>query len=275
MSRIKARFDALKSEGRGALIPYLQAFDPDLETSLALLKGMPGAGADLIEIGVPFSDPSADGPTIQAAARRGLKAGATLAGVLDMVRAFRQGDNETPIILMGYLNPIDSYGPARFCTDAAEAGVDGLIIVDLPKEESDLLADDAQRCGLDLIQLIAPNTPDARLPYLLDTASGFIYYVSITGITGTRTASNDELSAALPRIRAVSNLPVAIGFGIRTPEQAKQAASVGDAAVVASALIATLAETLDDGKATDSTVSAVLDQLSTIARAIRGASNQA
>lgn len=270
MSRIKARFDALKSEGRGALIPYLQAFDPDLETSLALLKGMPEAGADLIEIGVPFSDPSADGPTIQAAARRGLTAGATLAGVLDMVRAFREGDNKTPIILMGYLNPIDSYGPARFCTDAAKAGVDGLIIVDLPKEESDLLAYDAQRCGLDLIQLIAPNTPDARLPYLLDTASGFIYYVSITGITGTRTASNDELSAALPRIRAASNLPVAIGFGIRTPEQAKQAASVGDAAVVASALIATLAETLDNGKATASTVPAVLDQLSTIAHAVRG-----
>lgn len=271
MSRIKARFDALRAEGRGALIPYLQAFDPDLETSLALLSGMPGAGADLIEIGVPFSDPSADGPTIQAAALRGLKAGATLAGVLDMVRAFRKNDNETPIILMGYLNPIDSYGPARFCTDAAQAGVDGLIIVDLPKEESDLLAEDARRCGLDLVQLVAPNTPDTRLPYLLDTASGFIYYVSITGITGTRTASSTELAAALPRIRAVSDLPVAIGFGIRTPEQAAQAASVGDAAVVASALITTLAGTLDDGRATASTVPSVLDQLATIASAVRGA----
>ncbi|MDL2170974.1 MULTISPECIES: tryptophan synthase subunit alpha [Asaia] len=269
MSRIKARFESLKAAGRGALIPYLQAYDPDLETSLALLKGMPAAGADLIEIGVPFSDPSADGPTIQAAALRGLKAGATLAGVLDMVRAFRETDNETPIILMGYLNPIDSYGPARFCTDAAKAGVDGLIIVDLPKEESDLLSGDAQRCGLDIIQLVAPNTPDSRLPYLLDTASGFIYYVSITGITGTRTASTDELAAALPRLRAVSPLPVAIGFGIRTPEQAAQAASVGDAAVVASALIATLADTLKDGKATAESVPSVLGQLADIAKAVR------
>ncbi|AOX17984.1 tryptophan synthase subunit alpha [Kozakia baliensis] len=271
MSRIKTRFDALKAEGRGALIPYLQAYDPDLETSLEILRGMPAAGADLIEIGVPFSDPSADGPTIQAAALRGLKAGATLTKVLEMVRAFREGDNETPIILMGYLNPIDSYGPARFCKDAAQAGVDGLIIVDLPKEEADLIEGDAQGSGLDIIRLIAPNTPDARLPYVLDGASGFIYYVSITGITGTRTASEDELANALPRIRKMSDLPIAIGFGIRTPEQAAYASRTGDAAVVASALISTLATTLENGRPTAQTVPSVLTQLKEIASAVRGA----
>lgn len=269
MSRIKARFDALKAEGRGALIPYLQAYDPDLETSQRLLDSMPGAGADLIEIGVPFSDPSADGPTIQAAARRGLKAGATLRGVLDMVRRFREKDRETPVILMGYLNPIDSYGPAQFCKDAAASGVDGLIIVDLPKEEADLLEPDATANGLDIIRLVAPNAPDARLPYVLQGASGFIYYVSITGITGTRTASTEELGRALPRIRAVSALPVAIGFGIRTPEQAAAAARVGDAAVVASALIATLSDTLVEDRATEATLPAVLAQLSAFASAVR------
>lgn len=270
MSRIRTRFEALKAEGRGALIPYLQAYDPDLATSLEILRAMPAAGADLIEIGVPFSDPSADGPTIQAAALRGLKAGATLSGVLDMVRQFRTDDTETPIILMGYLNPIDSYGPARFCMDAAEAGVDGLIIVDLPKEEADLIEADATTQGLDIIRLVAPNTPDARLPYILDGASGFIYYVSITGITGTHAATADELAVALPRIRAASSLPVAIGFGIRTPEQAAQASRAGDAAVVASALISTLASTLDnDGHATAKTAPAVLEQLREIASAVR------
>ncbi|AQS88000.1 tryptophan synthase subunit alpha [Neoasaia chiangmaiensis NBRC 101099] len=270
MSRIKTRFDALKAEGRGALIPYLQAFDPDLETSLELLKAMPAAGADLIEIGVPFSDPSADGLTIQAAALRGLKAGATLTRVLEMVKRFREGDDATPIVLMGYLNPIDSYGPARFCADAAAAGVDGLIVVDLPPEEADLLEDDARANGLDIVRLVAPNTSDARLRQILPEASGFIYYVSITGITGTRTATEDELAAAMPRIRAVSDLPVAVGFGIRTPSQAAVASRTGDAAVVASALITTLAATLDDGRATDQTVPRVLGQLRELAEAVRG-----
>lgn len=269
MSRIKARFDALKAEGRGALIPYLQAYDPDRETSQRLLDAMPAAGADLIEIGVPFSDPSADGPTIQQAALRGIKAGSTLRGTMDMVRHFRRSDNETPIILMGYLNPIDSYGPTAFCADAAEAGVDGLIIVDLPKEEADLLENDAHKNGLDIIRLVAPNTPTARLPLILDGASGFIYYVSIIGITGTHTATADELATALPRIRAASDLPIAIGFGIRTPQQAAQAAKTGDAAVVASALIATLASTLDNGMATEMTVPTVLQQLREVASAIR------
>ena len=245
MSRIAARFAALKKEGRGALIPFLEAYDPDLATSMAILRGMPGAGADLIEIGMPFTDPMADGPTIQAAGLRGLKAGATLKGTLAMVSAFREQDHDTPVILMGYLNPIASYGPERFCTDAAAAGVDGLIIVDLPTEEAAMVAPHAAANGLDIIRLVAPTTDDARLPIVLDGSSGFVYYVSITGITGTRSATAESLAAALPRIRAVTRLPVAIGFGVRTPQQAAEAVRVADAAVVASALIDTLHASLD------------------------------
>jgi len=273
VSRIARRFAVLKAEGRGALIPYLQACDPDFATSLELLRAMPGAGADLIEIGVPFSDPSADGPTIQAAARRGLASGSTMARVFEMVRTFRADDDATPIVLMGYLNPIDSYGPARFCADAAAAGVDGLIIVDLPPEEADLIEGPARDAGLDIIRLVAPTTTDDRLRRVLGTASGFIYYVSITGVTGTRTASAEELAAALPRLRAVSDLPVAIGFGIRSPDQAAGAVRAADAAVVASALIATLESTLEDGRATARTVPAVLEQLRSIADGVRKARN--
>ncbi|EHH66993.1 tryptophan synthase subunit alpha [Gluconobacter morbifer] len=269
MSRIQARFAALKEQGRGALIPYLEAYDPDYETSLSLLQAMPAAGADLIEIGVPFSDPSADGPTIQAAARRGLKAGATLGGALEMVRAFRETDNETPVILMGYLNPIDSYGPAEFCFDAVQAGVDGIIVVDVPCEEADLLDAHAREAGLDIISLVAPTTSDTRLFHVLRNASGFVYYVSITGITGTNSASATELEKALPRIRAATELPVAIGFGISTPEQARTASRIGDAAVVASALIKTMAGTLKDGQAVPETVPAVLKQLEGLAAAVR------
>ncbi|MFT9399438.1 tryptophan synthase subunit alpha [Acetobacter sp.] len=272
MSRIAARFKSLAAQGRGALIPYLEAFDPDRETSLALLKAMPAAGADLIEVGVPFSDPSADGPVIQLAARRGLKAGATLAGVLGMVSAFREDDNETPIILMGYLNPIEAYGYERFCADAAKAGVDGLIIVDLPPEEADVIEPHTEANGLDIIRLVAPTTTDERLPYVLSHASGFVYYVSITGITGTRTASAEDLQKALPRLRAATSLPVAIGFGIRSPEQAATASSIADGAVVASALLATLAETLDEnGKATAQTLPSVLGQIKDLATAVRAA----
>lgn len=272
MSRIAARFKSLAAQGRGALIPYLEAFDPDRETSLALLKAMPAAGADLIEVGVPFSDPSADGPVIQLAARRGLKAGATLAGVLGMVSAFREDDNETPIILMGYLNPIEAYGYESFCADAAKAGVDGLIIVDLPPEEADVIEPHTEANGLDIIRLVAPTTTDERLPYVLSHASGFVYYVSITGITGTRTASAEDLQKALPRLRAATSLPIAIGFGIRSPEQAATASSIADGAVVASALLATLAETLDEnGKATAQTLPSVLGQIKDLATAVRAA----
>ena len=272
MSRIAARFAALRAEGRGALIPFLEAYDPDAETSMAILRGMPGAGADLIEIGMPFTDPMADGPTVQAAGLRGLKAGATLARTLAMVRDFRLDDDVTPVILMGYLNPIASYGPERFCTDAAAAGVDGLIVVDLPTEEADLLAGHAKARDLDIIRLVAPTTDAARLPLVLDGSSGFVYYVSITGITGTRSATASSLAAAMPRVRAATDLPIAIGFGIRTPAQAAEAVQVADAVVVASALIDTLSASLDaQGRPAPDTVQRVLDQVRGLADAVRHA----
>lgn len=272
MSRIAARFAALAAEGRGALIPFLEAGDPDLDTAAALLAGMPAHGADLIEIGMPFTDPMADGPIIQAAAVRGLKAGATIDNTLAMVRRFRDGDDATPVILMGYLNPIESYGPARFCAAAAAAGIDGLIVVDLPPEEADLLAGPAAQNGLDIIRLVAPTTAAGRLPLVLRGASGFVYYVSITGITGTRSASEADLAQALPLLRAATDLPIAIGFGVRTPEQAAGAVRVADAAVVASALIQTLAASLDpQGRAAPGTVGRVLDQVADLARGVRSA----
>ena len=272
MSRIAARFAALGAEARGALIPFLTAYDPDRATSLALLQGMPAAGADLIEIGMPFSDPSADGPSVQAASKRGLAGGATVAGTLELVAEFRRGDARTPIVLMGYLNPLLRYGISRFCTEAARAGVDGLIVVDLPPEEADLLLPAATAERIDLIRLVAPTTGDARLGRVLDGSSGFVYYVSIAGVTGTRTASEAELATALPRLRRATSLPVAIGFGIRTPHQAASAARLADAAVVASALLDTLAASLDaGGRATASTVPAILEQLRSLATAVRQA----
>ncbi len=271
MSRIAARFATLRHEGRGALIPFLEAYDPDLATSAALLAGMADAGADLIEIGMPFTDPMADGPIIQAAGQRGLAAGATLAGTLAMVATFRELDRDTPIVLMGYLNPVSSYGEERFCADAAAAGVDGLIVVDLPSEEADLLLPHAGAHGLDVIRLVAPTTDDTRLPKVLNGSSGFVYYVSITGITGTRSASFADLRAAIPRVRAATALPIAIGFGVRSPAQAAEAVQLADAAVVASALIETLAGTLDRGRATAATVPAVLAQVRALADAVRHA----
>jgi tryptophan synthase alpha chain len=269
VSRIKATFDALKAEGRGALIPFLEAYDPDASTSMAILQGMPSAGADLIEIGVPFTDPMADGPTIQAAGRRALKAGATLSRTLAMVQDFRQENDTTPIVLMGYLNPILAYDPARFCLDAACAGVDGLIVVDLPTEEAGLLTGHAAEHGLDMIRLVAPTTDNERLPIVLQGCSGFVYYVSITGVTGTRTATADELAQAIPRIRAVTDLPIAIGFGVRSPAQAAAAVHAADGAVVASALIDTLAQSLDEaGRARPDTVRRVLDQVRELSEAV-------
>ena len=270
--RIARRFAALRAEGRGGLIPFLTAFDPDRDTALALLRALPDAGADLIEIGMPFSDPMADGPTIQAASRRALAAGATLAGTLDLVRLFRDRDTDTPVVLMGYLNPIESFGAERFCEEAADAGVDGLIIVDLPPEEADLIAPHAALHGLDVIRLVAPTTTEGRLARVLEGSSGFVYYVSITGVTGTRTASETELADALPRLRRQTGLPVAIGFGIRTPGQAAAAVRAADAAVVASALIQTLASTLDEnGRATDRTVASVINEIRALARGVREA----
>jgi tryptophan synthase alpha chain len=262
MSRIAGVFAALRAEGRAALIPFVEAYDPDRATSLALLAGMAENGADIIEIGVPFTDPMADGPTIQAAGRRALTAGATLPGVLDLVREFRAGNGHTPIVLMGYLNPILSYGVERFCQDAANLGVDGLIVVDLPTEEADLLLPTAAANRLDVIRLIAPTTSDERLPLVLAGSSGFVYYVSITGITGTRTASAEDLARDIPRIRRATSLPIAVGFGVRTPDQAATVARYADAAIVASALIEKLCA---------SDVQTVLDDVAALSAGIRAA----
>jgi len=254
LSRIASVFERLKTENRAALIPFVEAFDPDQKTTLALLTGMAENGADLIEIGVPFTDPMADGPTIQAAGRRALTAGATLRGVLALVRDFRRENTTTPLVLMGYLNPFLAYGIAPFCRDAAEAGIDGLIVVDLPTEEAGLLLPDAAAHNLDVIRLVAPTTTDERLPKVLAGSSGFVYYVSITGITGTRTATAEDLARDIPRIRRHTSLPIAVGFGVRTPAQAATVARHADAAIVASALIETLCTggvqgVLDDVKA--------------------------
>jgi tryptophan synthase alpha chain len=272
VSRITARFAKLRAEHRGALIPFLEAWDPDGATSTSILRGMPEAGADLIEIGCPFTDPMADGPIIQAASQRALAAGANTGHTLAMVRAFRHDDAATPIILMGYLNPILSYGVERFCTDAAAAGVDGLIVVDLPSEEADLLVPHAAAHGLDIIRLVAPTTDDARLPRVLNGSSGFVYYISITGITGTRSATTEALRAAIPRVRGATALPIAIGFGVRTPAQAAEAVRVADAVVVASALIETLAANLDaEGHPGPEAVHRVLDQVRALAEGVRNA----
>jgi tryptophan synthase alpha chain len=272
VSRIAARFAALREAGRGALIPFLEAWDPDAATSMALLRGLPAAGADLIELGCPFTDPMADGPIIQAAGRRALNAGATMSRTLAMVREFRREERDTPVVLMGYFNPVLAYGPERFCADAAAAGVDGLIVVDLPPEEADLLAPFARTRGLDMIRLVAPTTDDRRLPRVLEGSSGFVYYVSITGITGTRSASYGDLAGEIPRLRRFTELPVAIGFGVRSPAQAAEAVRIADAAVVGSALIETLARQLDEaGRAGPDLVRRVLDHVRALAEGVRGA----
>ncbi|MBR0667782.1 tryptophan synthase subunit alpha [Roseomonas hellenica] len=270
-SRIAERFASLKASGRGALLTYLQAYDPDPATSLAILRGLPGAGADVIEIGVAFTDPMADGPAIQLAAQRALKSGATLSRTLALVRDFRAEEQATPIVLMGYYNPILSYGIDRFCIDAASSGVDGLIIVDVPPEEADEIEPQAKANGLDLIRLVAPTTDDARLPGVLAATSGFVYYVSITGITGTKSATRESLAAEIPRIRRHTDLPIAIGFGIRTPAQAAEAASIADGAVVGTALVDVLKDSLDEqGRAKPDTVRRVLDAVRALADAVRG-----
>jgi tryptophan synthase alpha chain len=271
-TRIGQRFAALRQAGRGGLVTFVTAGDPDMEISLALLRGLPKAGADIIELGMPFTDPMADGPAIQAAGLRALAAGHTMLRTLDMVRRFRAEDATTPLVLMGYYNPVYQYGVERFARDAHSAGVDGLIIVDLPPEEAPELAGPAQAAGLDLIRLTAPTSDDARLPVILSGSSGFIYHVSVTGITGTRSAAIEDVAAAVARIRRHSTLPVAAGFGIKSPEQAAAVASLADAAVVGSALVATLAEHLGpDGKAKPSLVPAVLGLVERLASGVRGA----
>ncbi|RZW06530.1 MAG: tryptophan synthase subunit alpha [Rhodobacteraceae bacterium] len=237
MTRIDAKFAALADAGRKAFVAYVMAGDPDYETSLEIVKGLPGAGVDVIELGLPFTDPMADGPTIQLAGQRALAAGQTLAKTLDLVRAFRAGDDTTPIVLMGYFNPISSYGVDRFLTDAGEAGIDGLIVVDLPPEEDEELCIPAQAAGLNFIRLATPTTDDRRLPKVMQNTSGFVYYVSITGITGAANASATDVGPEVARIRAAGGLPVIVGFGIKTPEAARDIARVADGAVVGSAIV--------------------------------------
>ena len=235
--RIDTTFAGLKAQGRSAFIAYIMAGDPDAETAFTIMKGLPAAGADIIELGFPFSDPMAEGPPIQRAAQRALKQGITVAKTLEIVRRFRQGDQTTPIVLMGYLNPILSKGYQRFADEAAEAGVDGLIVVDCPPEEADPLADPLDRAGISLIRLATPTTDDKRLATVIRRTSGFVYYVSVAGVTGVKEADADAISPAVQRVRAASGLPVAVGFGIKTPERAAAVAKIADAVVVGSALV--------------------------------------
>ncbi len=272
MSRIEKRFAALKAEGRAGLVAYLVAGDPDLGTSTRLFEGVAGAGADLIEIGMPFSDPMADGPSIQAAGLRALQAGMTLKKTLAMVRHLRDRDPDTPYVLMGYYNPIYRYGAAAFAKDAAAAGVDGLIIVDLPPEEEEELAAPATQAGLDLVRLATPTSDEHRLPTIIARASGFVYYVAIAGITGTRSAEAATVREAVARLRKFTKLPIAVGFGIITPEQAAEIARAADGAAVGTALVDRLAQNLDPGgKAKPALVDAVLADIAALAKGVRGA----
>ncbi|MBS0246025.1 MAG: tryptophan synthase subunit alpha [Proteobacteria bacterium] len=271
-TRIEKRFAALKDEGRAALVTFVMSGDPDYETSMAIIKALPQAGADVIELGMPFTDPMADGPAIQAAGVRALKAGQTLKKTLQMVREFRKGEAETPIVLMGYYNPIYIYGVDKFLVDAKEAGVDGLIVVDLPPEEDDELCLPALKAGLNFIRLATPTTDDKRLPAVLNNTSGFVYYVSITGITGSAAPDAAKVSAAVGRIKKHTKLPVAVGFGVKNAESARAIAAGADGVVVGSALIDALKKTLDaNGKGGPATVEAVADLVTDIAKGVRAA----
>ena len=275
-TRIDQRFAALKAEGRAALVTYLMAGDPDADTALAIVKALPNAGADVIELGMPFTDPMADGPAIQAAGLRALRAGQIMAKTLAMVRAFRAGDNATPIVLMGYYNPIYIYGVERFLTDAKAAGVDGLIVVDLPPEEDEELCLPALKAGLNFIRLATPTTDDKRLPTVLANTSGFVYYVSITGITGAATPDASRVTEAVARIKRHTTLPVAVGFGVKTAAHARAIAAGADGVAVGTALIDALRASLNaDGKATRKTVGAVVDLVRQLADGVRSASRQA
>ncbi len=248
MSRIGPRFAELRALKRAGFIAFVTAGDPDAETSFEILEKLPSAGADIIELGVPFSDPMADGPAIQASSMRALKSGQTVRKTLAMVERFRARDDVTPIVLMGYYNPIHAYGAEHFLRDAEHAGVDGLIIVDLGPEEDSSLRAQAAKCGLDIVRLATPTTDDARLPTVLNGAGGFLYYVSIAGVTGTKTFTAADVSEAVARIRRASALPCAVGFGIKTPEQAAEIAVIADAAVVGSAIVTRIEEGVREGK---------------------------
>lgn len=257
-TRIDARFAALKKEGRSALVTFTTAGDPDYDTALALLKALPKAGADIVEMGMPFSDPMADGPVIQASSQRALKAGQTMQKTLQMVREFRESDNDTPLVLMGYYNPIYIYPVEDFIKDAKEAGVDGLIVVDVPPEHDDELCIPALEAGLSFIRLATPTTDDKRLPAVLSNTSGFVYYVSIAGITGTKAPDPTAVHARVARIKSQTDLPVVVGFGVNNPEQARAIADGADGVVVGSALVNIIKSTLDDaGKGSPETVEKV------------------
>ena len=271
-TRIDACFAELKKQDRSAFITFLMAGDPDPKTSLDIVKAMPKAGADIIEIGMPFTDPMADGPSIQAAGLRALKAGMTLKKTLELVRGFRKEDNATPLVLMGYYNPIYIYGVDAFLADAKSAGVDGLIIVDLPPEEDAELCVPALKAGLNFIRLATPTTDDKRLPAVLANTSGFVYYVAITGITGSAAANSGVVGEAVARIKRHTDLPVCVGFGIRTPEAARAIAARANGAVVGTALVDALSGSLDgQGHATAKTVGAVADLAAALAQGVRGA----
>ena len=271
MSRLHTRFAELKQQNRAALVTFVTGGDPDYATSLAILKGLPAAGADVIELGMPFTDPMADGPSIQAAGLRALRAGQTQIRTLELVRRFRESDQATPVILMGYYNPIYVYGVERFLADAKAAGVDGLIVVDLPPEEDDELCLPALQAGLAFIRLATPTTDDARLPVVLANTAGFVYYVSITGITGSATPDFGQVGAAIARIKQHTRLPVAVGFGVKNAEHAAAVAATGaDGVVVGSALVDRIRASLDgDGRATAGTHEAVISLVGELARGVR------
>lgn len=268
VQRIDARFAALKAEGRAAFVAYVMAGDPDADTALAILKGLPGAGADIIELGFPFSDPMAEGPPIQRAALRALKGGATLRSTLDLARRFREGDAATPIVLMGYLNPLMSYGFEAFATDAAQAGIDGVIVVDCPPEEAGPLADALDATQVALIRLATPTSDDERLKVVVERTSGFVYYVSVAGVTGVKEADAAVVAPAVARVRRASGLPVAVGFGIKTEERAAAVARVADAVVVGSALVDEVAAAM---AANQPAAPKVLQTAARLAQAVRGA----
>ena len=271
-ARINARFALTAREGRAALVTFVTAGDPDHETSLEILRALPGAGADVIELGMPFTDPMADGPAIQAAGLRALAAGETLAKTLDLARAFREQDDSTPIVLMGYYNPIYVHGVQRFLSEAREAGVDGLIVVDLPPEEDEELCLPALQAGLAFIRLATPTTDDARLPAVLKNTAGFVYYVSIAGVTGAATPDFNLVAGAVARLKRHTALPVAVGFGVKTPEHAAAIAAGADGVVVGSALVDAVRASLDpQGRATEKTVPAVTDLVAALAAGVRRA----
>jgi len=268
-TRIERRFAALKKEGRAALVTFTMAGDPDYDTSLAIAKALPKAGADVIELGMPFTDPMADGPAIQAAGLRALKSGQRMTKTLALVRDLRKDDDETPIVLMGYYNPIYVYGSDRFLADAKAAGVDGLIVVDLPPEEDEELCLPALKAGLNFIRLATPTTDDKRLPTVLTNTSGFVYYVSVTGVTGAAAPDTTKATAAVARIKRHTRLPVAVGFGVRTAEQARAIAEGADGVVVGSALVDALHQSLDkNGKAGPASVKAVTNLVSVLAQGV-------